>query len=220
MEQTPHLEGKPAPEAFEKEIPLNNGEIIKLPTIHVNKMSLYHGSPIAGITAFEEADQQTIGRGIYFTPARETAHGYARERNKVGTSPTVYQAEASDLDIADLRTRQAQEQFAKLFKQSLLNWEQNVLPNLQGLPEEVIRMVKEERKKAIADLIQKIDSNSFLHLRDLAFGWGDLVSKTLADVGYKGLMSVEGEPPKIDFHDSIVIFDPRDVKIVNQRPAA
>lgn len=197
----------------EKEVPLKSGETVRLPTLHIAKMLLYHGSPVADITTFEEGDQQTIGEGIYFAPTREAAEGYARSRNKSGGLPTIYEAEVSDADLADLRTREAQEQFAKLYRQSLLGWEKNALPNLKGPSEEVTKIIKEQRKEAVANLVNKIDSNSWFQLRDLTFGWADLVSKTLSDIGYKGLISIEGEPPQVDLHDSVVIFNPEDTKI-------
>lgn len=196
----------------EKEVPLKNGETVRLPTFHIAKIFLYHGSPVPDITTFEEGDQQTIGRGIYLTSTREAAEEYARSRNKSADLPTIYEVELSNADIADLRTREAQEQFAKLYRQSLLDWEQNTLPNLKGPSEEVTKIIKEQRKEAVANLVNKIDSNSWFQLRDLTFGWADLVSKTLSDIGYKGLISIEGEPPRIDFHDSVVIFNPEDIK--------
>lgn len=204
----------------QKEIPLKNGEVIKLPTIHVSRMILYHGSPVADIAVLEEGDQQSIGKGIYLASQRETAKGYAKKRSGAKGSSAVYEVEISDMDIADLRTREAQEQFAKLYKQSLLDWEQNILPYLKGPSEEITKVIKEQRKEAVVDLVKKIDTNSFSHLRDLTFGWEELVSKTLHDVGYKGLMSLEGEPPHVDFHDSVVIFNPRDAKIISQQLAA
>lgn len=204
-----------------KEIQLRNGERIALPTLHVAKMPLFHGSPVAGIAGFdvEQSDQMSIGRGIYFTLIREPAIGYAKWRSNEKSAPTLYEAEVKDADIADLRTRAAQEEYAKLHKQALLDWEQNVLPNLKGPSEEVTAIVKEQRKEMIADLVKKIDENSWIQLRDLTFNWANLVSSTLSAQGYKGLMSIEGEPPKVDFHDSIVIFNPQDAPIVHQQAA-
>lgn len=199
----------------EKEVPLKNGETVRLPTLHIAKMLLYHGSPWADITTFEEGDQQTIGRGIYFATAREAAKSYAKSRSNNNASPTIYKAKVFDADLADLRTREAQEQFAKLYRQSLLDWEKNTLPNLKGPSEEVTKIIRKQRKEAIADLAGKIDSNTWSQLRDLTFGWADLVSKTLSDIGYKGLISVEGEPPQVDFHDSVVIFNPEDIKVMD-----
>lgn len=202
-----------------KEILLKNGEQIKLPTLHVTEMPLFHGSPIAGITAFDvdQSDQMTIGRGISFTPNRESAVAYARWRSNEASNPTLYEAEVNDADIADLRTREAQEEYAKLHRQALLDWEQNVLPNMKGPSEEVIKMIKEQRKEQIDDLVEKIDANSWIQLRNLTFGWAYLVSSTLSKHGYKGLMAIEGEPPKIAMHDSIVIFNSQDAPIVHQQ---
>lgn len=202
-----------------KEIQLNNGEKITLPTLHVTRMPLFHGSSVAGIAAFdvEQSDQMTIGRGIYFTPNKEPAIDYARKRSNNSSNPTLYEVEVKDADIADLRTREAQKQFAKLHRQALLDWEQNVLPNIQGSSEGVTAMIKSAKKEKMDEIVKKIDENSWQQLRDLTFGWADLVSKTLSAQGFKGLMSGEGEPPMVDFHDTVVIFNPQDAPIVHQQ---
>jgi hypothetical protein len=204
-----------------KEIQLNNGEKVTIPTLHVAKMPLFHGSPVAGIAAFdvEQSDQMTIGKGIYFTPNREPAIAYAKWRSNEAANPTLYEAEIQDADIADLRTRKAQEEFAKLHKQALLDWEQNVLPTMKGPSEELTEMIKEQRKEMVADTVKKIDENSWVQLRDITFNWADLVSRTLSTQGYKGLTSIEGEPPKVDFHDSVVVFNPQDAPIIHQQAA-
>ncbi|OGD94489.1 hypothetical protein A3A48_00285 [Candidatus Curtissbacteria bacterium RIFCSPLOWO2_01_FULL_37_9] len=202
-----------------KEILLKSGKKVELLTLHITQMRLYHGSLVAGVTGFEEGDQQSIGRGIYLTLQKEAASGYASKRSGHDGVPTVYEVQISDLDIADLRTKEAQEEFAKLFKQSLIEWEESVLPNLKGPSDEVLGVIKEQRKEAVRELVHKIDTNTFLQLRDLTFGWADLVSTTLSNVGYKGLMSIEGEPPDIDFHDSIVMFNPLDIRTINQEKA-
>lgn len=204
-----------------KEIQLKNGEKVALPTLHVESMSLFHGSPIADIASFdvEQSDQMTIGRGIYFTPNREPAISYAKWRSNQESTPTLYESQIKDADIADLRTREAQEEFAKLHRQALLEWEQNVLPNLKGPSEDITEIVKEQRKEMVADTVKKIDENTWVQLRDLTFNWADLVSTTLEGQGYKALVSVEGEPPKVDFHDSVVVFNPQDVPIVHQQAA-
>lgn len=160
-----------------KEVLLKDGEKVEILTIHIDRMRLYHGSPVSEITAFKEASEDTIGRGVYFTIDRKAAQGYAVARSN-GAKSRVYEVEVSNLDIADLRTRVGQE--------------------------------------AIKELIEKIDDNSFKHLRDLTFAWGDLVSTTLSSLGYGGLISIEGEPPQIDFHDSVVIFNTQDIKIIDQ----
>lgn len=205
--QTPH----------NKEILLDSGEKITLPTLHVSQMSLFHGSRVAGITEFDvnKSDQMTIGKGIYFTPNKESAIGYAKWRSNESPNATLYEAEIKDADIADLRTREAQEQFAKLLREALLDWEENVLPNLKG-PDGLVEMLKEQRKKIITETIKKIDENSWKNLRAITFDWADLVSTTLAKQGYKGVMSIEGEPP-IDLHDSIVIFNHEDAPIIHQQ---
>jgi hypothetical protein len=212
---------KDTPTTTNKEIQLKSGEKVTLPTLHVDRMSLFHGSPVADIAAFdvEHSDQMTIGRGVYFTPNREPAIGYAKWRSNEASNPTLYEVEIKDAEIADLRTREAQEQFAKLHRQALLDWEQNVLPNMKGPSEELIKIIKAQRKDMVTDIVKKIDENSWVQLRDLTFPWADLVSTTLSAQGYQGLISIEGEPPKVDYHDSVVVFNPKDAPIVHQQAA-
>ncbi len=206
---------------FNKEIQLKNGEQISLPTIHFNVMPLFHGSPKADIIAFDlnRSEQMTIGSGTYFTPDKESATAYAKWRSNNVSNPTLYEVEVRNADIADLRTREAQEKFAKLYKQALLDWEHNNLPRMKGPTEDVTNLLKMLRKEQVGDLVNKIDSNTWSMLRDLTFGWETLVSGTLSENGYKGLMAIEGEPPNVAMHDSIVIFDPQDAPIVHHQAA-
>lgn len=198
-----------------KEVLLKNSEKVEIPIIRIDRMRLYHGSPASGITALKEAGEETIGRGVYFTTDRKAARGYAVVRSNDARGQ-VYEVEVSNLDLADLRTRAGQEAFARLFKQSLLDWKEDHLPNLKKSSDILTRSIGKQREEAIKELIEKIDDNSFKRLRDLTYAWGDLVSTTLSGLGYSGLISIEGEPPQIDFHDSVVIFNPQDVKIIDQ----
>lgn len=212
-------EGEQGFNSYLKEIILKDGQKVYIPTLKVGKMNLYHGSPNSGITLFQEGDQQTIGRGIYLTDQRDSASGYAKNRSNKEREGVVYEVEISDVEIADLRTEEAQRSFAKLFRDCLIDWRENVLPKLQGPSEGVLQIIREQRQKQVEGLLHKIDSNSFKQLRELTLNWADLTAGVLEKVGFNGLVSIEGEPPKVDFHDSYVIFQPENTMIVSEEPA-
>jgi hypothetical protein len=74
--------------------------------------------------------------------------------------------------------------------------------------------------KNIENRTRMIDDNSFRSLKDLLFGVGDWARSMLQDMGYDGLMAIEGGEGgnglDIGKHDSYVIFDPKKVKVVEQ----
>ena len=202
-----------------KQVVLENKEVIQLPSLYIENMKLYHGSPVPTIEAFDvnEGDQWSTGKGIYLTPDKKAADGYARERgDRTPNQPTVYETEISNLDVADLRTQGAQESFAKLYRDALIEFRDNTLPYLKGPTPELAGMIKKTMTEKVQQLLEKIDKHDFRQLRELTVNFADLTTETLAKAGYHGLVSIEGEPPKIEFHDSYVIFDPKDIKITRQ----
>lgn len=201
----------------EREITLKSGETFRLPSLQIDRAILYHGSSAEGIKRFEEGDQQTIGNGIYFTSETIPAIGYAVKRSGTAAKPTLYQAEIENLNLADLRERSAQEQFAKLYKEALVEWKNNVLPNLKYADPTLLEIIKEQRSEQVEELLRKIDNNDFNQLRDLTFGWASLITQTLQTQGYQGLVSIEGEEP-FGFHDSYVIFNSDDIKSIKEGP--
>lgn len=175
-----------------------NLESSNLPEIIISRKELYHGSNIGDIVRFNSAKETTIAEGIYLTSNREAAVNYANVRSKRNeqTAPSVYVVEVKDLKMADLRAPQEIKLLAKLLQRELLK--ETGKPNLHWYDEEAIRKT-----------LEKIRTNSYRGLKDIAFNHTALVSKIIKDRGFDGLIAIEGgEGENGKNHDSYIIFDP------------
>ena len=204
---------------FIKEIQLINGEVIKLPSLHIERLKLFSGSPVPGLETFRDSEETTVGSGVYLTSQKEAARGYALVRgSRLPAIPTLYEVEIADMDMVDLATRVAVESFAKLWRQELENWRETKLPII-NVPHEMVRETYEER---VQKVIEFIDRNSFRYLRDLTFNFGGLIREVFTRQEYDGLIAIEGGESgngvTIGDHDSYVIFDSTKVKKVGEEP--
>jgi hypothetical protein len=204
----------------DKEVLLKNGEKIVLPSIHYSQLKLFHGSPVAGITEFIDAEETTVGNGVYLTSQFDAARGYAQVRTSDGRRGNgyVYQSEIRDMDILNLTTLESMDQFAQLFRQELVTWRDEVLPKMDfaGHNEKMMRLVLEEKAQQIVTIIDQKKYRAG-GLRDITFSFGDMTRRMLRDIGYDGLMTLEGGEGQIGNHDSYVIFDPERVTILDNQ---
>lgn len=212
--RTPELRPLPGTK-LEKEIGLKNGETVVLPSFQIERMRLFHGSPIPGITEFTDAEETTIGDGFYTTSNRNAAIGYAGERSSNTSNRFLYEVEINDMNILNLTTQDSIRDFSKLFKEALSDMQGRIKAD-----NEVVAWWAEEKLRETIELIddsQKIGSK--LHLKEIAFSYGDLARDTLTKLGYDGLVAIEGGEGSIGNHDSYVIFDPRKARVMNEEPA-
>ena len=192
----------------EKEITLEEGESIKFPTIEVERLHLFVGKSESGLTKIPEAEETTVGDGVYLTPQRNIAEGYALRRIEVTKGdPTVYEVEITNLTILDLTSPESLESFARYFKEHLLK-----------LREELIDKEWSVQENAVDQALNKINSKSVLGMSDITFSFGPLVRDILSRQGFDGLKTEEGGEGRgeIGNHDSYVIFDPDAVKVVKE----
>lgn len=202
-------EGPPSP-VFEKEVSLLNGEKVKLPSVHIDKKILYHGSHAQGLRRIDKAGDTTVGEGVYLTSDRKSAEGYAKRRSKnFGTeTPTVYSLEVRDLDLADLRTKEATVQFSKLLGQRL----SEELASGRG---------DYWYRNTIKTILELIRSGKELPLKDITFNFTDLTTDILSEAGYDGLITIEGgEGRDVGNHDTYLIFDPEKIKNLSSESMA
>lgn len=80
------------------------------PDVVVDRVRLYHGSPVGDIGRLDAAEEFTVGEGVYFTPGPEPAISYAHERTRRQRNakdetarPVLYAADIEDARFADLR---------------------------------------------------------------------------------------------------------------------
>lgn len=186
----------------------------------VKKKILYHGSNVPGIknkqdkdkAKFREAEESTIGTGVYLTSEAKDAIGYARARSNDGrTGDTiVYESSIENMRLCDLRKNENVKSILEGFKHVLLNELKN--PDL-----------KWNRRGALEknlDAIQqgKVDASNLRDATDHCSRMFSEYVKSLGGEGYDGLIAFEGgEAPaggeSLGNHDSILIFEPKKVKI-------
>lgn len=214
---------------FEKEIQIPNGETVKLSSMHVERMQLFHGSTVAGIKKFVDAEETTVGAGVYLTTQRDSATGYAkvREIDRRLTDPAiVYETEIADMNILNLSTADAILNFMKFIRPQIYLWDKNELPKVKFSSE----FFKETYHSALVDLniriAEWIKKGHIPPVKSILQQFGDPARKILMREEFDGLMTIEGgeyqrnpntgEEIRIGDHDSYVIFQPDKVRIVKE----
>lgn len=212
---------------LERDIQLKNGEKIKFCSTQIERMRLYHGSPVAGIEVFKEAEEETIGSGVYLTSFRDAARGYGLQRtaDHPGSTPVLYETEITNLNILSLTTPAAVTDFMKFFRQELFVWRREVMPTKPW--DERQRM---NCDNAIFGTVERIDG--FIAKKrcptpkDILQNCGSIAREILMKDNFDGITAMEGgehgtnpltgEVFDIGDHDSYVIFQPEKVKILGE----
>ena len=176
--------------------------------IFVKHKTLYHGSGVAGIEAFDEAEAGTIGSGVYCTSEAKDAIGYARRRSRreKSPSPIIYESSVEKMKFLDLRKKENVEKILGGFKQVL-----NEMIKMKGW--------SWDQQNILQNAIAKINSGTVGvgNLRDVTYGLNQQFSDYCESQGYGGLIAIEGgEGDDIGNHDTYLIFDPEDAKIVQE----
>lgn len=186
----------------------------------LTKKTLYHGSGINGISLFQPAEEDTVGRGIYFTSGAEAAIGYAtlraqRERYEQRSDgkavlpdakPTLYEISIEHARLCDLRTDENITEIMRDFSPVLVGALQ--APAAQGSKNKYLRNVY---IKALDTLAQQ--SIGVRNLREITWSTGALFSEYLQSRGYDGLVTIEGGEDINGNHDTYVLFDPTQITI-------
>lgn len=179
------------------------------PDVFIKNKILYHGSGQSGIESFNQAEEDTVGSGVYFTSEMKDAAGYAKRRArryKEGL-PVLYEANIENVKLLDLRkdenVKMVLEKFKAVLEKELAS------PNLKWNYETILRNSIEAINAG------KIGADN---LRDVTFGLGKVFSNFLKTLGYDGLMAVEGgEGEDVGRHDTYLIFDPEKIRIINEK---
>lgn len=181
------------------------------PELVLDHAILYHGSPTSGISAFNRAEESTVGLGLYLTSSPDAARGYALHRydGAEEASPVVYEVETNHLRLANLSNHQM----------------------LSSIMTGFLAVLEEERSRAAAEnmpwysvrglqrTIDVIRSGAVLpgRVKLATRANGQLFTSYLEDLGYDGLKTMEGGEGSIGNHDTYVIFNPENVTIRAER---
>lgn len=172
--------------------------------VFIKRKILYHGTGVSGIKIFEEAENSTVGNGIYLTSKVEDAIGYARRRKKRNdTKPVIYETSVENVRLLDFRITENVKKFLHGFKQAVI--EKLKDPNLTWHHQNILNKVIEEINSG------KVGSGS---LKLVAFKADSLFDNYCKSLGYDGLVTFEGgEGDEVGSHDTYLIFNPKKVKI-------
>ncbi len=200
------------------EINLENGKTISLPTLEVEKMTLYHGTGRSGITEFRDSKATTIGAGAYFTSEFDPASGYSLVRSAGGQDENyvVYEAEIENMRILDLTDKNTLPIFAQ-FMRPLINTADAQVDSLPDWPQEY----KDSFHKSTARTLERINQHTLRGPKDLLLHFGSVARSALMDKGFDGIKALEGgegwsDETNIGNHDTFVIFDPKKAKVIRE----
>jgi hypothetical protein len=199
------------------ELPVNE-DTVSIPVINPRDTKLFFGSRTSHKTSLREAEENTLGKGLYLTSSVDAARNYAdvRTRGSDG-SATLYTVGVGDMRLIDLRTREAEEKFGRFFAEKVDKWRREVLPGI----ETISPVHKISLQRIAANVVAKGRTGSFRGLKDITSNLDETVRDCLFEYGVDGLVAIEGgEGPNGRNHDSFVIFDPSKAKIISERPAA
>lgn len=185
--------------------------------VFIKNKTLYHGSATEGIKQFNEAEEHTVGSGIYFTSEAKDAISYARIRVHAKEQPVIYEASVENVKMIDLRKTENARKIMNGFKTKLEQWFQTQSPEKLRLGEIHYQVIQNSVQKAIR-IIEEERYNAG-NLRNVIFNprgganFGEIFSDYVKSLGYDGLITFEGGEGKGFEHDTYVIFDPEKAKI-------
>ncbi len=183
---------------------INNGE-----GVFLKKKTLYHGSNVAGIKEMNEAEEVTVGTGVYLTSTAPEAVGYARRRarREKESRPVIYETSVENVKMFDLRQEANVDKITKIMEKHLL----------VGLKDpRALYAVKGNYLQALEHLqAGKVNTGSIQYI---ARGpMSKLFTQSVEELGYEGIITFEGgEGDEVKDHDTYLIFDPAKVHIVQE----
>lgn len=175
--------------------------------IFLKKKTLYHGSATSGIENFQKAQDNTVGSGVYFTSTAQEAIGYAKVRSvgqyknpTEGEIPFIYEASVENVKLLDLRSNENLQSILPSYRALLFEkcQDPNLLWNVQG---------------AYLAAIDSIDRGNVRSAKTIAANTGHLFTEYIKNLGYDGLVTIEGGEGNIGDHDTYLIFDPEKIKV-------
>lgn len=173
----------------------------------VTKKYLYHGTTIPAIKSFMEAENATIGNGVYLTDARSAAqYANVRAGSSLETPRVVYETLLENKRIFDLRDQNNVQYILGKFSQALYEAHSNTQEWA------LRRKLGELLVEAASGMVHRGN------LKKAFMGAGNLVRKVIESEGYDGLIAFEGGEGGQGFdHESWVVFDPQKLPITDEK---
>lgn len=178
------------------------------PELQIEHMTLYHGSATSGIAELKEAQETTVGTGVYFVDNIAQASEYAiyRARNRGGT-PVVYEAAINNIKLVNLLNQGKLSAVMSGFRGRLLR-------ELQVVPENAPWHKTSFLHRRITEIEKGIEVGM---VRNATLNHSGLFSDYLGGIGYDGLMTWEGGEDNIGSHVTYLIFKPESARVTKEQ---
>ncbi|MBF6137809.1 hypothetical protein IU501_33095 [Nocardia otitidiscaviarum] len=166
----------------------------------LDRATLYHGSATPGITAFERAEDDTVGAGVYLAH-EATAGEYARHRAGDAGTPVLYEVEIAHARLVDLTDQATVADVLTGFR-AVLHTEHDRVARTGG---------SWHWEGALRQMIGEIDSGRGVHVGAVKLVTqrsGELFSGYLQDQGFDGVVALEGGEGRMAAHRTYLLFDP------------
>jgi hypothetical protein len=178
------------------------------PELMLDRATLYHGSATPGVRRLKEAEETTLGLGVYLVDNPADAAGYARRRlASRGPGPaTVYTVQTHRLRVVNLDNQDKLTEVMTGFDQVLrVNLTK---AGLSWFRENVIN-------QSLAAIAAGVKPG---RVREVAFSNGEIFTAYLQGLGYDGLKAREGgEGTEVRDHTTYLVFDCKKVDIVSSQ---
>ena len=200
---------KGAVEFSEREVKLRDGGSAKLQSIKIREMVLYHGATMSGIKELKEAEDTTMGDGLYLTSSKKAATGYSFVRALKDEKHILYETMIENMDILNLSTPGSVREFMKFYVE-VLSDELKTMDSSRWAVRENYSRTRDKVYKALQE-------GRILNPKEMLQYTGATARNRLMKLGYDGIFAIEGGGGDVGDHDSFVIFDPKRVKVVEER---
>jgi hypothetical protein len=178
--------------------------------VFLKNKTLYRGSGDPGGKRdglkIAEDNRSTVGEGMYFTSQAKDATSYAYERSTNSDKiPVVYECLVENIKLLDLRkdenVKKILPEFSKILRKLLSD------PKWALFTADLWSAIDniEEGKVGSGNLQQGV------HVDDALF------TEYVKNLGYDGLVTLEGGEWIVKEHDTYLIFDPKKVKVVKEK---
>jgi hypothetical protein len=200
-----------------KEVTLENGEVLTLPCLEVERLTLYHGTGKSGIQEFIDSEAATVGSGVYMTSSYDSASRYGLlrtvdERNR----HSVYETEIQNMNILDLTNAESWIPLGKLMAPELEKKLQRT-----DFPPDWKQYHKDSYLRKAKLALERIKNDQVRGPKDILFGSAETARRKFSELGFDGIKAIEGgegwrDDLGVGNHDTYVIFDPKKVKIIRE----
>ncbi len=184
--------------------------------------TLYHGSSHEGISKFDSAEEDTVGSGVYMTPAPADAIVYAREsaQGHEDKNPIIYETRVENIKFLDLRSTKNLKKILPGYKDLLLQLqrEYSIKKPSGDMAEDILNEVVLNN---LTNAINNIDKDKVdnTNIRDVTKGFGQIFSKYVTSLGYEGIIATERGDREDSFdHDvtTYLVIEPERARIIQE----